>query len=170
MGTGQMLITIGAMMLLSIVLLRVNNGFLSTNTVMYNNKFGLLATSLATSVIEEASSKTFDEATDSTSVATLGELTPSNLLGPESGESYPDFDDFDDFNNYYRLDSSMQSAQFDISSIVEYVPNGNPDGSTTTITWHKKITVYVTSVSMINNEGGQDTARLSKIYSYWYFR
>ena len=167
MNTGQMLITIGAMMLLSLVLLRVNNNFLSTSTVLFESKFGVLAVSLATSVIEEANSKAFDHNTDTNSVADLTELTPSASLGPEGTEVYETFNDFDDFDGYHRntaSDTTIISAEFDIDCVVDYINPSNPDATTTNRTWHKKITVTVTSPSM------QDTVRMSSIYSYWYFR
>ncbi len=69
MNTGQMMLTIGALILLSLVVLRVNNGFLNTNSVLIDSKLGVLATSVATSIIEEATGKAFDEKTDGASVS-----------------------------------------------------------------------------------------------------
>ena len=60
MNTGQMMITIAAMMLLTVVILRVNTNFFNTSNLMYETKFGVMAVSLGTSIIEEASSKAFD--------------------------------------------------------------------------------------------------------------
>lgn len=167
MNTGQMLITIAALMLLSLVILRVNNSFFSTSSVMLDTKFGVLAVSLATSIIEEANSKAFDKATDTTSVSLTTSLTPVAYLGPETGEAYPNFNDFDDFNGYNRStvgDTTFQSAVFNASSVVRYINPGNPDVNASSTTWHKKIIVTVTSPSMA------DTIRLSSIFSYWYFR
>lgn len=156
-----MLITIAALMLLSVVILRVNNNFLNTNVVLMENKFGVLAVSLATSVLEEAKGKAFDENTDSAAVTSLNELS---TIGPESGEVDPLFNDFDDFNGLVRVDSTLPSAPFTIQCAVNYVSSSNPDGISASKTWHKKMTVVVTSDFM------QDTVRLSSIYSYFYFR
>ena len=161
MNTGQMLITIAALLLLSLVILRVNNNFLNTSTVLMENKFGVLAVSLATSVLEEAKGKAFDHNTDSAAVSDLNALS---TLGPESGEVDPLYNDFDDFDGLTRIDSTLPSAPFTIQCEVTYVNSNNPDGSTTSKTWHKKMTVTVTSPFM------QDTIRLSSIYSYFYFR
>ncbi len=161
MNTGQMLITIAALMLLSLVVLRVNNGFLSTNTVMMESKFGVLAVSLATSMIEEANGKAFDHNTDSNAVTSTTELSS---LGPESGEVYPNFNDFDDYDNLFRVDSTLPSAVFQIMCDVDYVTSANPEAVSGSKTWHKKITVAVTSESMT------DTVKMSTIYSYFYFR
>lgn len=165
MNTGQMLITVGAMMLLGMIILRVNNGFLTTGTVLMESKFGVLGVSLATSVIEEANSKAFDEETDTMSVNNVNMITAPNNLGPESGESYETFDDFDDYNGYSRIDSTMPSAVFHLDSKVEYVKDNEPDKVITNkATWHKRITVTVTSPSM------QDTVTMSSVFSYWFFR
>lgn len=161
MNTGQMLITIGALALLAIVILRVNTNFLNTNTVLMENKFGVLAVSLGTSVLEEAKGKAFDQNTDSSAVTGLNELS---TLGPESGETDPLFNDFDDYNGLIRIDSTMPSAPFKIECDVSYINPNDPDGSSASKTWHKKLTVTVTSEFMV------DTISISSIYSYWYFR
>ncbi|MFH1195237.1 MAG: hypothetical protein V1720_05970 [bacterium] len=164
-----MLITIGAIMLLSLVIVRVNSGFLNTSTVLMDSKFGVMAVSLGTSVLEEAVGKAFDENTIVNSVASLTSL--SSALGKNTGESYTSpttpFDDFDDYNGLTtdtRADTTLKSAVFYISSVVGYVNASNADVFTTNRTWHKKIIVTVTSPSMV------DTVRLSQVYSYFYFR
>ena len=164
MNTGQSLITIAAMMLLSVLVLRINSTILNTDQVVQDSKFGLLATSMATSIIEEATNKAFDANTDSQNVTSLSQLTPPSKLGPDSGEIYPNFDDVDDYNGYSRIDSSMPSAVFKISCSVAYVSSASPNTVSTTATWNKKITVTISSISM------QDTVRMSTIFSYWYFR
>ena len=160
MNTGQMMLAAGAMVLLSLVVLRVNNTFLSTNTVMQESKFGVLATSLAQSVIEEAESKAFDELSISNPTTSPNDFTPVNSLGIE-GETYPNFDDFDDYNNYTKDVTNLPSAIFHISCRVNYFDPTNPNVAATTKQWSKKITVTVTS------ESSQDTIRLSSIFSYF---
>jgi len=165
MNQGQMLLSICALFLLSLTVLRVNNTILQTDSVMMDSKFGILATSIATSLIEKASKKAFDANTFENSVSTLSALTPASGLGPGSGESAPDeCNDFDDFDGYTDQIKNLPSAIFDISCEVSYVNPNNPDGKLTTQSWHKKMTVTVSSPS------SQDTIRLSTIYSYWHFR
>jgi hypothetical protein len=164
MNTGESLITIAAMMLLSLTVLRVNSNLIGTDSVLLETKFGVLAVSLATSIIEEANKKPFDEAGVDDAIDNITLLTDASGLGPTSGETYPDFDDFDDFNKYTRQVTNLPSAEFDISCQVCYINPANPDVASGTKTWHKKITVNVSSPSTT------DTFRLSSIYSYWYFR
>jgi MSHA pilin protein MshD len=168
MNTGQMMITLGALALLSLVVLRVNNGFFNTSSVLLDSKLGVLATSVATSIIEEATGKAFDNNTDSISVNNLTDL--SSTLGPETGESYADYNDFDDFNGYKRLDKTMPAAEFYVECEVDYVKDNNLDGKSSSRTWHKKITVKVTSSSMLGQDEIPDTLAMSAVYSYWYFR
>lgn len=164
MNTGESLITIAAMMLLALTVLRVNNNLLSTDTVLLETKFGVLAVSLATSIMEEANKKPFDEAGVDDAISNINVLTVPAALGPSSGETYTNFDDFDDFNGFTKHISNLPSAEFDVSCQVCYINPASPDLKSNTRTWHKKITVNVTSPS------STDTFRLSSIYSYWYFR
>ncbi len=168
MNTSQMLITLGALILLSLVILRVNRGFLTTDSVLLDSKIDVLAVSVATSILEEANGKAFDEITDSTSINDVNLL--SSVLGPESGEVYPFFDDFDDYNGFVKIDSTNPIAKFKVICKVNYVNPTNLDDTTTSKTWHKKLTVYVTSPSMLGHDHKQDTLKMSSIFSYWYFR
>lgn len=164
MNTGQMLITIGAMFLLSMVVINTNKTFLSTGDVMYNTKFNVLATSIATSVIEEANSKSFDSITDTTYITDASFLTDPSKLGPETGETVNTFNDFDDYNNYVKVDSTMPAAKFKVLCRVGYVQPSNPDNFVNYKTFHKGIKVTVSSPSM------SDTVRMSQIFSYWFYR
>ncbi|MEW6195715.1 MAG: hypothetical protein AB1521_11230 [Bacteroidota bacterium] len=194
MNTGQMLITIGAVFLLALVILRVNTNFFSTQSVLYNTQFGVMAVSLGTSVMEEAGSKAFDQATDTTSVSNVLNLTAAGSLGPDAGEVYPNFDDFDDFDGfskivspdsasiirfygfgypaYKQIDTSLKSAIYKIDCVVDYVNPTTPDVAVTSQRWHKRLRVTITSPQFHDtlSYASRDTLRMSTIFSYWYFR
>lgn len=171
MNTGQMMITLGAVILLSTLVLRVNSSQLVTQDTMQNTKFGILAISLATSIIEEASEKAFDEASTANFISSLVSLTNTNSFGPEPGlnpdstweilDSLETYDDFDDYHNYTTIDSTMPSAVFDVSSQITYVNPSDPNFICVTNSWHKMITVTVSSPFM------KDTVKMSKVFSYW---
>jgi prepilin-type N-terminal cleavage/methylation domain-containing protein len=75
------------------------------------------ATFYAEQLMEEISSKRFDENT----------IAPwSSSLGPEAGESYPNYDDVDDFNGY--LDSPASGYTRSVS-VVYLDPNISPGGT-----------------------------------------
>jgi hypothetical protein len=99
MGTGQMMLTLGALVLLSTLTLSVNRALLASNDDMRQSARELQAVSLAQNMIEEALALGFDERTTAPSVFTAPDSTS---LGPESGETYGAFDDVDDFNGFER--------------------------------------------------------------------
>ncbi len=178
MNTGQSLFSIGALLLLSLTVLRVNNTILSSDVVLRDSKLGILAVSMATSLIEEANRKAFDLATIDDGITDPDLLTSPYSLGPASGEYYPDFNDYDDYNGLVKLDTiytvynignttivdTTKKVIFKDSCVVCYVDSVNIDGKIMQKTWHKKITVFVSSPSML------DTIKISKIFSYWNFR
>jgi len=162
MNTGQTMMTMCAMMLLSAIMLRVNTSNLTNESVRDQAQYGVLATSIATSIIEEAQSKSFDHNTDTNSVKLLTQL--SSVLGPDGGETEETFNDFDDYDGFTRRDSTMPSAIFDLACEVVYISSNNIEGFSTSRTWHKKINVIISSPF------SPDTFRTSSIFSYWFFR
>jgi hypothetical protein len=142
----------------------VNTTNLTTSTIRDEAQYGVIATSIATSIIEQAKSFSFDEATDSNSVNDVDELTGSGNLGPEAGETLATFNDFDDFDKYSYRDSTMPSAVFDVSCEVMYIHPANLKVKYHSETWHKKIIVTVASPFMT------DSIKQASIYSYWFFR
>lgn len=177
MNTGQMLITIGAMFLLSTVILTVNRGSLSTQTVMIDNRYGIMAVSLATSMIESATNKSFDENSDTLGLTSTNQLTLKNNLGLDAGElisSPGSFDDFDDYNCYKAVAKAdtipivdgleERELIFNTFCEVDYVAANNPENTSALRTWHKRMRVRVFS------PGLQDTIKMSTVYSYFFFR
>ncbi len=165
MNMGQSLLTLAALMILTMTASKINFTILQTQDVMQNSKFGLAAISLATSVIEEASKEAFDEESIDSMLITPSGLTASTALGPEAGETNKNlFDDFDDWNNFQILDTTLMSAHYRLKCNVNYVNPGTPDVTTTSKTFHKRLTVQVSSISM------KDTIKVNTIYSYWKFR
>ena len=178
------MITLLAMVLLSVLILRVNNMFLQTNTTLYTTKFEVLGYSLAQSMIQEIEGFPFDQNSISTAIADSNSFTTT--LGPESGETFATFNDMDDYNNYTRTDTvpDHNGIVFNIKCKVEYVLPTTPDVATASKTWHKRITVFVTSPYMTQNTltnqyytkvaattpQKQDTIKLSQVFSYWIFK
>jgi hypothetical protein len=168
MNTGQTMLAMGAMMLLSFLVLRFNSIHLTSAQASYNSKFGIVATSLANSLIEEAKEKAFDEVALDTTKVIASANDFSTTLGKDAGEVYPNFDDFDDYNNLYYLDTlSLKNPQtgaptsFEIRSTVVYVTDANPDVKSISKQYHKKMTVAVYSSAML------DTVKLTTVFSYW---
>jgi len=170
MSNTQMLLALGALILLTLIIINSSRTTLLTEDVMYDSNFGITATSIASSIIEDASKKRFDNIyyIDSSTVYNASDFTPSGNLGIEAGETSSDprtYNDFDDYDGYSTIDTTMakQTAIFDIACSVNYVNPDNLDGISTYQTFHKKITVRVWSESM------KDTILMSSVFSYWNF-
>lgn len=168
MNTGQTMLTMGAMMLLSFLILRFNSIHLTSAEASYNSKLGIVATSLANSLLEEAKDKAFDEVVLDTTKTINSYNDFSTTLGAESGEFYPHYDDFDDYNNLLHIDSlSLRNSEtgaptkFEIRAKVEYVSDSNPDVKSSIKSYHKKMSVSVFNDAMV------DTVKVSTIFSFW---
>jgi hypothetical protein len=183
MSTGQMMMTIGAVVLLGVTVLTVNRNNLNQGVILRQTEIGLYAVGLATSYLEKASNLDFDEATvGNNMVYATSELSTS--LGYDAGETAnkdSTFDDFDDYNNFNALDTTAKAQvdNFRVRASVNYVSLNSPyviippPYTTATTTWLKQIDIWIIpSVGRQGIEGrsitaGVDTIKLSYIYSYY---
>ncbi len=185
MGTGQTILTIGALMLLGFTVLLTNRSSLQFGTVINQTEIDIYSVSLAESIIEEAAGKAFDHysASDTAEsgavITSLTQLTDPTLLGKESDDNYPNFDDFDDYNSWSNTPYVMFVAgvdSFHIQAQVFYVDTTNPDLKLSTRTWHKKMIVKVWPTiapwgeTASSGQAKPDTVIMSYLYSYWWFR
>lgn len=172
MTTAQTLLSIGAIMLLTFLILRFNSIQITSSEAAYNAKFGIVANSLANSLIEEAKDKVFDEVVlDTTiSITSASNFSPqaNTNMGKEIGEVYPNFDDFDDYNGLFVLDTlslkdpiTGKATAFEIRSTVDYVNDLTPNVKSVNRTYHKRLTVAVYSNAMV------DTVKISTVFSFW---
>lgn len=195
MGTGQTMMTILAMMLMGRLIVMVNENNANMGEAVKMCEYRIMATSLATSYLEEAMGKEYDEKTLPPSdppTITSATCTGRGSLGPEPGEVYPNFDDFDDFNKFDKLDTlrdisgRIVTAVFRVRGTVEYVKV--EDGAVITEpgmpTYSKQLTITVTSESMLKDNysyalkkhqesspaNAQDTLVFRTLYSYWRLR
>jgi len=179
MGTGQMMLTIGAMMLLSILILRVNSTSVVSQGTIIDSKMGIVSLTVANTYVDYAKRQVFDKAVfDSTiSIVSVGDLTAPGSLGPEAGEVYPNFNDFDDLNLWdpaigrnivitdtTTLQSSTVPGLFTpvyITSRVYYVNESNLELRVNNRTWFKRIDVYVWT------DTSTDTLKYSSLSTIW---
>jgi hypothetical protein len=140
------------------------------------------------SIAEEAGGKMFDDVITDSTVSALTAVTQlSAVLGPESGERFRDsasgvtsFDDFDDFNGLFvvfksnRVEESAPTpnadwefivpnirAKFYVRASVDYVLASAPDVPVANRTWHKRLTLRITSPST------KDTLSYPWLMSCW---
>ena len=165
MNTGQMMLGIFALGIVTMTSLNFNKGTMNTQDALIYNKEFILATTIAQSVLDEISGKAYDEEiVNGNSIYSANDF--STQLKAESGEVYPNYDDLDDFNNFSQTDTIPQMGVFDIKVEVDYYTDALV--KTSSKTYNKNVTIYVTSNTLVNfytNE--QDTLVLSSIFSQW---
>ncbi len=183
-----MLLVLVALVVLGALILQSNSIILSSTEALTSSEIDASAISLATSIMEEASGKLFDEVNNDTTVSALtdpGQLSAS--LGPEGGErfrdttgTHPPFNDFDDYNGLFVVFKSTAPSdslptpgadwefavpdlqgKFFVRVSVTYVNPPNLDVPATGRTWHKKMTLTVTSPSSAG------TVVLPYVMSFW---
>lgn len=171
MNTGQTLLSLGAVALLSFLILRVNTLSVETQEDHINTRLGVVALSFANSYLDLIRNKAFDEVVlDST----ISNIILSNLTyppGAEPGEIFQNFDDIDDYNlkgvvleDTTTLVNSVDPAKktkIYYTSNVYYVNSNNPSVIQTSRQWNKRIDVKVWTKEM------KDTIKLSLITGYW---
>jgi hypothetical protein len=141
MNTGQSFMSIGAIILLSLVSLSFNSAVLQNTTLETENKVYLTAFSLADDLIEEIKQKAFDEKTIDFQAINVNQLTyPPDK---ESGEVWPYFDDIDDYNNYIKPVSLPHAEGYTVSCIVNYSTANGDDIFVRS--FYKKVIIIVTS-------------------------
>ena len=139
------MLTIAAMILLAIISLRFNSAVTETSNAETNNKVYLTAFSLADNLIEEIKSKSFDQTTVNFPTTNPASLTPSDSLGPDSGEVYPYYNDIDDYNGFQDTITAPYFETYYVSCSVQYVSANDPDEVSSTQTFYKKVSVTVSS-------------------------
>ena len=183
MTLGQSMMVIVAMALLGFLALSANSSVMESTDISDTSDFGVTAVSLATSIIQEAMAKDFDETVSTTgNVSDSSAFTPVGSLGPEPGERYRDaahdFNDFDDFNNLFLcytspLDPTPEPgadstvivsgirARYLIHVRVDYVSSDSLMRVSPWPTWNKRMIVSVT------RPVSKDTVKIPAVMSYW---
>lgn len=162
MGTGQMLLTVGAIILLGTVILTTNRRIISTSDVMNTSNYGLEEVALATKVIQEAQSKSYDQATADGNTIT-GTSCFSTTLGQDSGAD--DYDDFDDYNGYSKVFTGLATGDYQVKARVTYVtldPSTGVLDTTSVPQWSKRLDVWVWNTVDTSN-----VVHMHTIMSYW---
>ena len=164
MNLGQVLLIIAALVILSFITLSVNSMFLTKTTAILQSEAHLTAISIAQSMIDEIMTTGYDSATVSTKIYDSTKFTPLSRLGPETSpgvneittvtlpespdtsvqyKSVTKYNDVDDYNNYRRFYYSRSLGTFAVVDTVFYVREADPNQTSSTPTFFKKIVVTV---------------------------
>ena len=181
-----MMLSVGAIVLLGATVLTLNRSSLQNGTMLQQTQIGIYAISFATSTIEEASGKAFDQNTDNNAVGTTASLTSANALGVESSNEtttpvssikFNDFDDYNQLNITPRIDTVAGVDIFRTKCSVYYVSDANPEVKVLSPTWFKRMDVKVYGQGLSDKvmKGymgitSGDTVKMSYVFSYFFFR
>ncbi len=177
MGTGQTIITIGALVLLSMAILNLNNNIANSDFSLAQNRYRLEALSIMSTYTEQGSQYFFDEAsTDTTSAKDLVDFTDPAFLGFEANDLGV-IDDFDDYNGHVLLDTAESGIVYRVWFEVDYVElSGDTISPSIVRTYHKRMRIfmtdnYATPLIYKDSSGVQvhDTLSLDFVQSYWFY-
>ena len=173
-----MMLTIGALALLSLAILNLNSSLNNNDVSLAQNRYRLEALSLITSYLEQATMYFFDECTSDTSALKhINDFTLAGKLGAEANDS-SNFDDFDDFNNYTTIDTGLSGVIYKVMFQVDYVTLAGDSVQHSDIrTWHKRMIVKVTDnyddppllYKNVSGDKVKDTLKISFVNSYWFY-
>lgn len=176
-GYGEVLQTIGAMVIFSLILLSATSMIQRNTYMQVEGELEQEVIALAQDIIEEGRTQEFDEVSVGATAPPAdipGDFTSENSLGPEPNDDKNgdgtiqryEFDDFDDYNGWEDV-VETEHGEFNIRAEVFYVDDTNFE-ETNTQTTFKKMVVYVTSKYLDrNNSGNPNEYRLEFTRNYY---
>ena len=175
MNTGQTFLTIGALVLLMTSLVGFYRLLGHNGERLEISQSGITAPTIATSIMEIASSLPFDAVTDTTDAAitAIGLLTHPNALGNEGAfdDSLQKYNDFDDFNGD-TLVRVMPGGlgEFTVAFAVHYVDPANVNAIQGSRSYVKRLDMTIwKSFPPPADAEGTDTTRMSMVMGYFHF-
>jgi hypothetical protein len=170
MNTGQILLVIGAFVVLSTITLNVNATLVKTSTTGLEMEANLDALSIGQTMLDEILTKEFDEKTlNGVRAFSSLDVTPNYQFGPDGAgevitgnggvdtsmtgdfQSKYRFDDVDDYDSYTRKAWNPRFGWFTVSVKIEYVDEDFPDLVTDWNSFYKRITVTITQPNMVKD-------------------
>jgi hypothetical protein len=161
MTGNQMMLSIVAMIFLSMLILNVHSSTSDKLIILYSNESVIEATGIVQAIFEEIQTKAFDEATTTSAAKERSMLTQVESLGTETGEAvYSDFDDIDDYDEYLLTDTANVMGKFELAVLVRYAEETAPYDTTNTRTYMKRVDISITNASL------PTTLTFNKLISY----
>ncbi len=159
----QNILLIGAFVILGILILAINSTIFVANQAITENEVHITGIGLGQALIEEITSRAFDEkTTGSKKVTSPEQLTGANDLGKENGE--PPFDDVDDYNNFVRNIDTPRIDGYVLYVKVGYANPLNPRNFINTRTFLKRIEVTIKNPKYMHNP---DSLIFATVVSYF---
>ncbi|MCF6268762.1 MAG: hypothetical protein L3J41_03535 [Melioribacteraceae bacterium] len=152
MNGGQQLMVLGALVMLSYLVLSIGNTSNVQLEAALLNESIISGSALAQSLMEEIQSRAFDENTISQAIASSDELTSSNSFGPDGEEVAPsDFNDIDDYDGYSVTYSLSRMGEFSAEVDVYYIAEFEPETPSLERTFSKRIDITISNAAIDAN-------------------
>jgi hypothetical protein len=178
MNMGQSLLTLGALILVSVIILNFNITANNVSASLDYDRYRMEAVSVLTSHIEQMSQYFFDEAsTDTSNEKFLANFTAPNMLGID-GNDNGIYDDIDDMRGLAVTDTGISGVRYIVRYDVDYVTlNANQIVHSDARQYHKRIKITVIDgytpplIYHYNNNSQKirDTLSVSVVVSYWFY-
>lgn len=177
MNTGQTLLTMGALMLICIIILNFNVTANSIGTSLDFNRFRLEGLSILTSHIEALSQYYFDEcSTDTITPKRVSDFCQTHLLGFNNNDNNI-IDDIDDFHGLTVVDTGMSGVIYNVNFKVDYIIlQAGVITHSENRGYHKRVSLSVSDAfdppliySMSGSNRVRDTLKVEVVISYWFF-
>jgi len=174
MVSNNMLLSIGAFIILTTILNNIYGILGSTGDNVAEAQDMILANTIAASYLEIAQGLAFDHVTDTSDVA-IGNamaLTGAAQLGPEGSDedSIGGFTDIDDFNGMtFECTATGSDKRFMTEFKVSYVEPDNVDAISTSQTFVKRLDLKVWRSYPPTGGAATDTLRMSHVMGYFHF-
>jgi hypothetical protein len=180
MTLGQSMLATAALVVITILALSAYRISVQSMEDELKGEAVKIASDAASSLLNEALKKSFDLSAPTDYYANPSEFTAPSSLGPNTYESnyvqLPDkdpfrsisttpnygYNDFDDYNGYVRVVNTSTMTGFTLRCVVTYVQPYNFNIVSSTQTYCKRLTVYVTNPKYLKD----DTLLFSTVMSY----
>jgi hypothetical protein len=174
MTTGQTMLTLGAFMFLTTILMNFYQVLGGTGDTIQNGQDGILATTIATSYKEIARGLAFDEVSDtcSSAIRNASILTSPYFLGREAGDdSLAVFNDIDDLNGFEVEKQAVGSVfRYRTHFDVYYVDPDDIDHASSVQTFTKRLDMKTWRVyPPVLDPSQVDTMRTTMVMGYFHF-
>ena len=174
MLSNNMLLSIGAFVILTTILNNIYGILGSTGDDVADAQDMILANTIATSYLEIAQGLAFDHISDTSDIAigNAAALTPADQLGPEGSDedSIGAFTDFDDFNGLtFECKATGSDKRFTTEFRVHYVDPTDLDAISMTPTFVKRMDLKIWRSYPPSHGSATDTLRMSHAMGYFHF-
>jgi hypothetical protein len=162
MGTNQIMLILGALVILVTLQLSINAAIIRSTSTSLDGEATIDAMSMGQAMIDEIRTMAYDSIACRRLVTNPADFTPAAALGPDGDsleyritldqapfQSQIVYNDVDDYNGYTRIVASPRLGNFTVHDSVYYVTDFDQNTYSSTPTYFKKVIVTVTHPDLL---------------------